>query len=72
VASPTAAGRNPASVEANTVLFGRWEFTIDGRIFAPTGRLQVGEFSTGSSKAGGTPGTQLRLSDLGIDVSGAL
>jgi len=72
VASPTAAGRDPASVEPNTVLTGRWEFTIDGRIFAPTGRLQVGEFPTGSSKAGGAPGTQLRLSDLGIDVAGAL
>jgi hypothetical protein len=57
---------------ASTVLSGRWEFTIDGWIGAPTGRLQVGEFPTGSSKAGGAPGTQLRLSDLGIDVSGAL
>jgi len=72
-ASPaTAAGRDLASVEASTVLAGRWEFTIDGWIFAPTGRLQVGEFATGPSKAGSAPGTQLRLSDLGIDVSGSL
>src|SRR5262245_42485894 len=63
---------DPATVGARTVLAGRWEFTIDGWIGAPTGRLQVGEFPTGSSKAGPQPGTQLRLSDLGIDVSGAL
>jgi hypothetical protein len=66
------AASDPANVGAKRVLAGRWEFTIDGWIGAPTGRLQVGEFPTGSSKAGGAPGTQLRLSDLGIDVSGAL
>src|SRR5215471_19418987 len=66
------AASDPATVGTRTVLAGRWEFTIDGWIGAPTGRLQVGEFPTCSSKAGGAPGTQLRLSDLGIDVSGAL
>ena len=54
------------------MLAGRWELTIDGWIGAPTGRLQVGEFPPGSFKAGGAPGTQFRLSDLGINVSGAL
>jgi len=67
-----AAVSDPATVGTNTVLTGPWELTIAGWIGAPTGRLQVGEFPTGSSKAGGAPGTQLRLSDLGIDVSGAL
>jgi hypothetical protein len=49
---------------------GPWEFTLDGRIGAPTGRLKVGEFPP--SGGGATPGTLLRLRTLGIDVSGAL
>ncbi len=65
---------DPAPVGMNTALSGPWEFTFDGRIGVPTGRLKVGEFPTGPFKAGGggTPGTSLRLRDLGIDVSGAL
>ena len=53
---------------------GPWEFTLDGRIGFPTGRLKVGEFPTGINKlgGGGTPGTLLRLRDLGIDVSETL
>ena len=47
----------------------RWEFSLDGRVGAPVGRLQVGEFSTASGSAGGAPGTHLRLSGLGIHVS---
>lgn len=74
--APPAGGAalDPASVGTNTALSGPWEFTFDGRIGVPTGRLKVGEFPTGSSKAGGggTPGTLFRLRDLGIDVSGAL
>src|SRR5437867_7577033 len=67
-----AAASNPVTWGATTVQAGRWELTIDGWIGAPTGRLQVGEFFTGSSKAGSHPGTQFRLSDLGIHVSEAL
>lgn len=68
------AGLDPATVGTHATLTGPWEFTVDGRIGAPTGRLKVGEFPTGSAKAGGggTPGTLFRLRDLGIDVSGAL
>jgi hypothetical protein len=54
--SPAAAGRDPASVEANTVLAGHWEFTIDGRIFAPTGRLQPKLGARCASRFGGTRG----------------
>lgn len=50
----------------------RWEITLDGRIGAPVGRLQVGEFFPGNGAAGGAPGTQLRLSTLGIHVSEAI
>lgn len=65
---------DPASVGTNTTLAAPWEFTLDGRIGVPTGRMRVGEFPTGSLKTGGggTPGTLLRLQNLGIDVSGAL
>ena len=68
------AGLDPATVGTHATLTGPWEFTVDGRIGAPTGRLKVGEFPTGSAKAGGggTPGTLFRLRNLGIDVSGAL
>ena len=71
---PAAAALDPATVGTNTALIGPWEFTFDGRIGVPSGRLKVGEFPTGPFKAGGggTPGTSLRLRDLGIDVSGAL
>jgi hypothetical protein len=55
-----------------TVLDGRWEVTVDGRVGFPVGQLKVGEFSTTAPKTGGTPGTQLRLSDLGIHVSEAV
>jgi hypothetical protein len=59
---------DPGPVGTNTALVGPWEFTFDGRIGAPTGRLQVGE-----SKAGEVaPGTLLRPRTLGIDVSGAV
>lgn len=71
--SPTVgATLDPASVGANTALAGPWEFTFDGRIGAPTGRLRVGEFPTGSGGGQGQPGTLFRLHDLGIDVSGTL
>jgi hypothetical protein len=46
----------------------RWEFTIGGRVGAPIGRLQVGEFH-GNGTVGGAPGTRLSLSTLGIHVS---
>jgi hypothetical protein len=70
LASPApAAGLDPASVGTNTALAGPWEFTVDGRVGVPTGRLRVGESFTGGA---GAPGTLLRLRDLGIDVSGAL
>jgi hypothetical protein len=59
-------------VETNTALAGPWEFTFDGRIGVPTGRLRVGEFPTGSSVGPAQPGTLFRLHDLGIDVSGTL
>ena len=55
---------DPGPVGTNTALVGPWEFTFDGRVGAPTGRLQVGET--------GVPGTLLRLRSLGIDVSGAV
>ena len=59
---------DPGPVGTNTALVGPWEFTFDGRVGAPTGRLQVGE-----SKAGvEAPGTLLRPRTLGIDVSGAV
>jgi len=64
------AALDPASVGSNTALVGPWEFTVDGRIGVPTGRLKVGEFPPGGG--GGIPGTLLRLHTLGIDVSGAL
>ncbi len=59
---------------ANTVMEGPFEFTLEGRLGFPTGRLKVGEFPTGSNKlgGGGTPGTLLRLRDLGIDLSETL
>jgi len=50
----------------------RWEITLDGRVGVPIGRLQVGESSASSGAVGGTPGTRLRLSDLGIHVSEAV
>src|SRR5882672_9733332 len=50
----------------------RWEFTLDGRVGAPIGRLRVGEFPTSGGTTGGTPGTRFRLSDLGIHVSEAV
>jgi len=43
-----------------------------GRLLRGDGPPPGGRVSTGSCKAGGAPGPQLRLSDLGIDVSGAL
>ena len=60
----------PTSVGTNVQLTGPWEFTLDGRVGAPTGRLKVGEFPP--EGGGGVPGTQLRLRNLGIDVSGAV
>lgn len=61
---------DPALVGTNTALAGPWEFTFDGRIGVPTGRLQVGECPKVGE--GGAPGTLLRLRQLGIDVSGTL
>ena len=52
-----------------------WEVTLDGRVGFPIGRLRVGESPTGANKISGarpSPGTSLRLHDLGIDVSEAL
>jgi hypothetical protein len=52
----------------------RWEVTLDGRVGFPIGHLSVGEFPTGANKRGGatgSPGTSLRLRDLGIEVSEA-
>lgn len=49
----------------------RWEFTLGGRIGAPVGRLQVGEFFSGNAATGG-PGTKLSLSTLGIHTSEAV
>ncbi len=75
LASPAGgAALDSAPVGTNTALAGPWEFTFEGRIGVPTDRLKVGEFPTGSAKAGGggTPGTLFRLRDLGIDVSEAL
>ncbi len=74
-ASPVgAAAVDPATVGAATTMVGPWELGFEGRIGVPTGRLKVGEFPTGPFKAGGggTPGTSLRLRELGIDVSGVL
>jgi len=69
-----AAALDPTTVGPTSTLAGPWELAVEGRIGAPTGRLKVGEFPTGPFKAGGggTPGTSLRLRELGIDVSGAL
>ena len=50
----------------------RWEFTLDSRIGAPSGRLKVGEFPATGGTAGGEPGTRLRLSAAGIHVSEVL
>ena len=50
----------------------RWEFTIGGRVGAPVGRLQVGEFHGGQGTVGGAPGTHLSLHTLGINVSEAI
>lgn len=72
--APVPGGQAPEPLGTNTALDGPWEFTFDGRLGVPTGRLKVGEFPTGSLKAGGggAPGTLFRLRDLGIHVSGAL
>jgi len=51
---------------------GRWEFTFGGRVGAPVGRLQVGEFHGGQGTPGGAPGTRLSLNTLGIHVSEAI
>lgn len=51
---------------------GRWEFTFGGRVGAPVGRLQVGEFHGGEGTPGGAPGTRLSLNTLGIHVSEAI
>jgi len=64
----TSAVPDPGPVGTNTALVGPWEFTFDGRVGVPTGRLQVGE----SGSVGGVPGTLLRPHSLGIDVSGAV
>jgi len=48
---------------------GRWEFTIGGRVGAPIGHLQVGEFHGGQGTVGAAPGTRLSLNTLGIHVS---
>jgi hypothetical protein len=53
-----------ALVGTNVLTGERWEVTLDGRIGFPTGRLRVMDRPT--------PGTPLRLRDLGIDVSKAL
>jgi hypothetical protein len=50
----------------------RWEFTIGGRVGAPVGRLQVGEFHGGQGTVGAAPGTRLSLSTVGIHVSEAI
>jgi len=52
---------------------GRWEFTIGGRVGAPVGHLQVGEFHGGQgTPVSGAPGTRLGLDTLGIHVSEAI
>jgi hypothetical protein len=57
--SPAAGlGLDPASMGTNTALVGPWEFTLDGRIGVPAGRLKIGEFPP--SGGGATPGTLLR------------
>src|SRR5882672_11096181 len=67
---PAAPGGTPeaAAEGSNTLTDKRWEVTLDGRLGFPTGRLRVGEFPTGSLKAGGggSPGSLLRLRTLGI------
>ena len=50
----------------------RWEFTIGGRVGAPVGHLQVGEFHGGQGTVGAAPGTRLSLNTLGIHVSEAV
>ncbi len=50
----------------------RWEFTIGGRVGAPIGHLQVGEFHGGQGTVGAAPGTRLSLNTLGIHVSEAV
>ncbi len=65
----------PALVATSDPVDERWDVTLDGRVGAPIGRLRVGEFPTGINKrtgAPGSPGTTLRLHDLGIDVSEAV
>src|SRR5262249_29551640 len=52
---------------------GRWDFAIGGRVGAPIGHLQVGEFHGGQgTPVGGAPGTRLSLNTLGIHVSEAI
>jgi len=72
--TPGGAALEAALTGTNSVIDGRWEVTLDGRIGFPVGRLKVGEFPTGNNKigGGGTPGTLLRLHTLGVDVSEAL
>jgi hypothetical protein len=68
---PSAGAEEQAAVGTSTVMDGPWEFTLEGRLGSPTGRLKVGEFPTGVNKltGGGTPGTLLRLHTLGVDTS---
>jgi hypothetical protein len=68
-ASEVAPSSTVTAPERMTVRNGRWEVTVDGRVGFPVGQLKVGEFPTTAPKTGGTPGTQFRLSDLGIHVS---
>jgi hypothetical protein len=72
--TPADPGPETALAATSTPRDERWEVTLDGRVGFPIGRLKVGEFPTGSNKlaGGGSPGTALRLHDLGIEVSEAL
>jgi len=65
--APSSAGAegHAALLGTNPAMDGPWEFTLEGRLGFPTGRLKVGEFLGG----GATPGTLLRLHTLGIDTS---
>ena len=61
----------PGAAQAPTILqqsatapAPRWEVSLEGRVGFPTGYIRVSETVT--------PGTRLRLSDLGLDVSEAV
>jgi len=71
-----AAALDPAapSVAVSAPADPRWDITLDGFVGAPIGHLRVGESPTGANKLSSmpSPGTNLRLHDLGVDVSEAV